>query len=67
MIQTDYSPDKFGTFLSHPGSQGCDIDLSSANVIEILLAYRAFRQTLNESYSNDTIVRKMRQLEKEFS
>ena len=53
--------------MSHPGSQGCDIDLSSANVLEILLAYRAFRQTLNASYSNDTIVRKVRQLEKEFS
>ena len=67
MNQTSYSPDKFGTYLSHPGSQGCDIDLSSANVLEILLAYRAFRQTLNASYSNDTIVRKVRQLEKEFS
>ena len=51
MNQTSYSPDKFGTYLSHPGSQGCDIDLSSANVLEILLAYRAFRQTLNASYS----------------
>ena len=51
MNQTIYSPDKFGTYLSHPGSQGCDIDLSSANVLEILLAYRAFRQTLNASYS----------------
>ena len=67
MNQTSYSPDKFGTYLSHPGSQGCDINLSSANVLEILLAYRAFRQTLNASYSNDTIVRKIRQLEKEFS
>ena len=47
MNQTSYSPDKFGTYLSHPGSQGCDIDLSSANVLEILLAYRAFRQTYN--------------------
>lgn len=25
MNQTSYSPDKFGTYLSHPGSQGCDI------------------------------------------
>ena len=32
MNQTSYSPDKFGTYLSHLGSQGCDIDLSSANV-----------------------------------
>lgn len=53
--------------MSHPGSQGCDIDLSSANVLEILLAYRAFRQTLNASYSNENIVRNVRQLEKEFS
>ena len=45
--------------MSHPGSQGCDIDLSSANVLEILLAYRAFRQTLNASYSNENIVRKV--------
>ena len=67
MNQTSYSPDKFGTYLSHPGSQGCDIDLSSANVLEILLAYRAFRQTLNASYSNENIVRKVRQMEKEFS
>ena len=66
MNQTSYSPDKFGTYLSHPGSQGCDIDLSSANVLEILLAYRAFRQTLNASYSNENIVRKVRQLEKEW-
>lgn len=51
MNQTSYSPDKFGTYLAHPGCQGCDIDLSSANVLEILLAYRAFRQTLNVSYS----------------
>lgn len=58
MNQTSYSPDKFGTYLSHPGSQGCDIDLSSANVLEILLAYRAFRQTLNASYSNENIVRR---------
>ena len=53
--------------MSHPGSQGCDIDLSPANVLEILLAYRAFGQTLNASYSNENIVRKVRQLEKEFS
>ena len=42
--------------MSHPGSQGCDIDLSSANVLEIILAYRAFGQTLNASYSNENIV-----------
>ena len=35
--------------------------------LKILLAYRAFRQTLNASYSNKNIVRKVRQLEKEFS
>ena len=31
--------------------------------LKILLAYRAFRQTLNASYSNENIVRKVRQLE----
>ena len=53
--------------MSHPGSQGCDIDHSSANVLEILHAYGTFRQTPNANYSNENIVRKVRQLEKEFS
>ena len=45
MIQTDYCPDKFGTYLSHPESQGGGIDLSDASVREIILAYRAYRRT----------------------
>ena len=46
MIQTDYCPDKFGTYLSHPESLGGGIDLSDASVREIILAYRAYRRTL---------------------
>ena len=46
MIQTDYCPDKFGTYLSHPESLGGGIDLSDSSVREIILAYRAYRRTL---------------------
>ena len=67
MIQTDYSPDKFGTYLSHPESLGGGIDLSEASVREIILAYRAYRRTLNPSFNNDHILRRVDQLEEEFS
>ena len=67
MIQTDYSPDKFGTYLSHPESLGGGIDLSDSSVREIILAYRAYRRTLNPSFNNDHILRRVDQLEKEFS
>ena len=66
MIQTDYSPDKFGTYLSHPESLGSGIDLSEASVREIILAYRAYRRTLNPSFNNDHILRRVDQME-EFS
>ena len=67
MNPTSYSPDTFGTYLSNPENKCSGIDLSNATVLEVLEAYRTFRQTLNPSYSNDAIVRKVRQLEKEFS
>ena len=67
MIQTDYSPDKFGTYLSHPESLGGGIDLSEASVREIILAYRAYRRTLNPSFNNDHILRRVDKLEEEFS
>ena len=67
MIQTTYCPDKFGTYLSHPESLDSGIDLSDASVREIILTYRAYRQTLNPSFNNDHILRRVVQLEKEFS
>ena len=67
MIQTDYSPDKFGTYLSHPESLGGGIDLSDSPVREIILAYRAYRRTLNPSFNNDHILRRVDQLEEEFN
>ena len=67
MIQTDYSPDKFGTYLSHPESLGGGIDLSDSSVREIILAYRSYRRTLNPSFNNDHILRRVDQLEEEFS
>ena len=67
MNQTSYCPDKFGTYLSHPESLDSGIDLSDASVREIILAYRAYRQTLNPSFNNDHILRRVIQLEKEFS
>ena len=67
MNQSSYSPDTFGTYLSNPDRKVSGIDLSSASVLEVLNAYCAFRKTLNPSYSNDAIVRKVHKLEKEFS
>mgnify|MGYP003289754021 FL=1 len=67
MIQTDYCPDKFGTYLSHPESLGGGIDLSDSSVREIILAYRSYRRTLNPSFNNDHILRRVDQLEEEFS
>ncbi|MBQ0080271.1 MAG: hypothetical protein KBS95_01800 [Alistipes sp.] len=67
MIQTSYCPDKFGNYLSHPESLDSGIDLSDASVREIILAYRAYRQTLNPSFNNEHILRRVIQLEKEFS
>ena len=64
MIQTSYCPDKFGTYLSHPESLDSSIDLSDASVREIILAYRAYRQTLNPSFNNEHILRRVIQLER---
>ncbi len=59
MIQTNYCPDKFGTYLSHPEIMDSGIDLSDASVREIILTYRAYRQTLNPSFNNEHILRRV--------